>query len=112
MESYAMALVDMIGAKLEGFKSRMEDKLRALFIEFRIGRSPCLAKSQQGESSERPPETDEQATDSTQPYMRMDFPRWEEGDPTGWLSRTECYFRYHQTPKTSMVNIAANLIEP
>ncbi|RWW83455.1 hypothetical protein BHE74_00008074 [Ensete ventricosum] len=38
--------------------------------------------------------------------MRVDFPRWEEGDPTGWLSRAECYFRYHRTPMASIVDIA------
>ncbi|RRT36453.1 hypothetical protein B296_00048057 [Ensete ventricosum] len=36
LESYAMASIDLIDAKLEAFESRIEDKLHALFAEFRI----------------------------------------------------------------------------
>ncbi|RRT45703.1 hypothetical protein B296_00054933 [Ensete ventricosum] len=88
----------------------MEDKLRALFAEFRIVRSPSPTTLQQDESSdhkERPPGKEEQATDSTQPRMRVDFPRWEEGDPTVWLSHAERYFCYYRTPEASMVDIVA-----
>ncbi|RRT42630.1 hypothetical protein B296_00051303 [Ensete ventricosum] len=38
--------------------------------------------------------------------MRVDFPRWE-GDPIGWISSVECYFRFHRTTDASMVEIAA-----
>ncbi|RWV78980.1 hypothetical protein GW17_00059959 [Ensete ventricosum] len=89
----------------------MEDRLRALFAEFRLGRSPSPMKPQQGESSERPTKKEEQATDLMQPRMRVDFPRWEEEDSRGWLSRAERYFRYHQTPEASMVDIAAIHLE-
>ncbi|RRT81669.1 hypothetical protein B296_00000082 [Ensete ventricosum] len=89
----------------------MEDRLRALFAEFRLGRSPSPTKPKQGESSERPTKKEEQATDLMQPRMRVDFPRWEEEDSRGWLSRAERYFRYHQTPEASMVDIAAIHIE-
>ncbi|RWW69314.1 hypothetical protein BHE74_00023095 [Ensete ventricosum] len=66
-----MASVDLIGAKLEAFETRMEDKLCALFVEFRLGRSPSPRRSQRGESFDRkenPPEKEEQATDSS--YLR------------------------------------------
>ncbi|RWW19422.1 hypothetical protein GW17_00016524 [Ensete ventricosum] len=59
-------------------------------------------KFQQGESSERPPDKEEQASDVMQPCMRVDFPRWEEGDLTGWLLRAERYFHYHRTPEAFM----------
>ncbi|RZS16836.1 hypothetical protein BHM03_00048894 [Ensete ventricosum] len=32
----------------------------------------------------------------------VDFPRWEDKDLTGWISRTKRYFRYHKTPEASM----------
>ncbi|RWW85415.1 hypothetical protein BHE74_00005915 [Ensete ventricosum] len=54
-----MASIDLISAKLEAFETRMEDRLRALFTEFRLGRSPTPRRSQRGESSNRkenPPE--------------------------------------------------------
>ncbi|RRT37140.1 hypothetical protein B296_00038918 [Ensete ventricosum] len=41
--------------------------------------------------------------DSLHPRMRMDFTRWEDGHPTGWLSCTECYFRYHRTTEPSII---------
>ncbi|RWW86190.1 hypothetical protein BHE74_00005040 [Ensete ventricosum] len=49
-------------------------------------------------------------TDSPYPCMRMDFPRWEDGDLTGWLSCVH-YFYYHWTPEASMVDIAAIHLE-
>ncbi|RZR71933.1 hypothetical protein BHM03_00008841 [Ensete ventricosum] len=79
-DPYVMASVDLIGAKLEAFKTRMEDKLRALFAEFRLGRSPSPTRSQQTNSLDRkenPLEKEKQATDSSYPCIRVDFPRWE-----------------------------------
>ncbi|RWW06353.1 hypothetical protein GW17_00030327 [Ensete ventricosum] len=43
--------------------------------------------------------------------MRVDFPRWEDGDLTGWLSHAEHYFRYHRMPEASMVDIGAIHLE-
>ena len=50
-------------------------------------------------------------TNPNYPCMRVDFPRWEEGDPIGWISRAERYFRYHKTADVSMVKIAAIHLE-
>ncbi|RWW02864.1 hypothetical protein GW17_00034025 [Ensete ventricosum] len=105
-----MSSVDVISAKLEFFETRMEDKLRALFTEFRLGRSPSPTRSQHCGSSyhkENPPEKEEQATNSSYPRIRVDFPRWEGESPMDWISRAEQYFHYHRTPKASMVDIAA-----
>ncbi|RRT38304.1 hypothetical protein B296_00049966 [Ensete ventricosum] len=85
------------------------DRLRAV-AEFRLGRSPSPRRSQCGESSDRkenPPEEEEQVTNSSYSRIRVDFPRWEDGDPTGWISCVERYFRYHRTLEASMVDIAA-----
>ncbi|RRT46826.1 hypothetical protein B296_00036616, partial [Ensete ventricosum] len=48
LESYAMASIDLIGAKLEAFETRMEDRLRALFVELRLGRWPSPRRLQHG----------------------------------------------------------------
>ena len=53
-----------------------------------------------------PLEKDIQPLDMLQPRMRVDFPRWEEGDPTEWISCAECYFRYYRTSDDAMMEIA------
>ncbi|RWV94762.1 hypothetical protein GW17_00042670, partial [Ensete ventricosum] len=66
----------------------MEDKLHALFEEFRLDRSESLRRFQHGESSyhkENPTEKGDQAADSSCPCMRVNFPRWKDGDPTEWI---------------------------
>ena len=50
-------------------------------------------------------------TDPNYPCMRVDFPRWEEGDPIGWISRVERYFQYHKTADATMVKITAIHLE-
>ncbi|RWW72394.1 hypothetical protein BHE74_00019792 [Ensete ventricosum] len=88
----------------------MEDRLRVLFVKFRLGRSSSPTKFQQGESSMRPSEKEGQPSNMRQPRMRVDFPRWE-GDPTGWISRVKCYFHYYRISEDSMVDIAINHLE-
>ncbi|RWV90986.1 hypothetical protein GW17_00046764 [Ensete ventricosum] len=83
--------------------------IRVVFLA--IERSPSPTKFQQGESSERSQEKEGQASDVMQPRMRVDFPRWEEGGLTGWLSHVERYFRYHRTPEASMVDIVVIHLE-
>ncbi|RRT63301.1 hypothetical protein B296_00015527 [Ensete ventricosum] len=59
LEIYAMTSEDLIDAKLEAFEMCMENKLHALFVEFRLGRLLSSMRSQQGESldhKENPPE--------------------------------------------------------
>ncbi|RRT63040.1 hypothetical protein B296_00039003 [Ensete ventricosum] len=110
LESSAMMSEELIDEMLEAFKTRMEDKF-GLLAEFNLGRPSSPRKSQHGESSDRKQNASkrgEHATDSLYPRMRIDFPRWEDGHPTGWISHAEYYFRYHRTLDTSMVDIAAN----
>ncbi|RRT39199.1 hypothetical protein B296_00024559 [Ensete ventricosum] len=82
-----MALDDAINAKLEAIEAHIEDKLRALFKEFRSGRSRSPKRSQLEESSnhkENPVEKGDQALDPSCPRTTVDFPRWEDGDPIGF----------------------------
>jgi hypothetical protein len=41
----------------------------------------------------------------------MDFPRWDEDDPSGWVLRAEQFFLYHGTPEASKVDIASIHLE-
>ncbi|RWW73770.1 hypothetical protein BHE74_00018317 [Ensete ventricosum] len=43
--------------------------------------------------------------------MRMEFPGWEYGDPIGWISRAEIFFRFHKTLEKSKVDIASIQLE-
>ncbi|RRT76888.1 hypothetical protein B296_00010864 [Ensete ventricosum] len=110
LETYAMASEDLIDAKLQAFETCMENKLRALLVEFRLGQSLSPTRSQQGESPDRPPREEEHAMDPTSTH-KVDFTRWEDGDPTGWLSRAERYFHYDRTPEASMVEITTIHLE-
>ncbi|RZR71848.1 hypothetical protein BHM03_00007907 [Ensete ventricosum] len=76
----------------------MEDRLRALFAEFKLGRSPSPTRLHRGERldyKEIPLEKEEHKMDSAPTCMRVGFPRWEDGDPMGWLSHVERYFHFH-----------------
>ncbi|RWW33691.1 hypothetical protein GW17_00001579 [Ensete ventricosum] len=113
LESSAMTSEELIDEMLEAFKTRKEDKF-GLLAEFNLGRPSSPRRSQHGESSDRKQNASkrgEHATDSLYPRMRIDFPRWEDGHPTGWISHAERYFRYHRTLDTSMVDIAAIHLE-
>ncbi|RRT42569.1 hypothetical protein B296_00013965 [Ensete ventricosum] len=43
--------------------------------------------------------------------MRVKFLRWEDGDPTGWISHVEKFFHFHRTPKESKVEITSIQLE-
>ncbi|RRT38833.1 hypothetical protein B296_00049960, partial [Ensete ventricosum] len=109
-----MASEEAIDAKLEAFGNRMEEKMRSLFTEFNICQPSNPRKSQHGETSDRqddPQEHDHITSDINNPCMKVDFPRWEEGDPIRWISHTERYFRFYQTVDATRVEIAAIHLE-
>ena len=93
----------------------MEDKIQTLFTELRLGRPLSPKKSYHRESFAQSHQVrrDEfqgrggSMTEPNYPCMRVDFPRWEEGDPIGWISRAERYFRYHKIADASMVKITS-----
>ncbi|RRT38721.1 hypothetical protein B296_00033586 [Ensete ventricosum] len=109
-EAYTMASEEAIDAKIEAFENRMEEKMQSLFVEFSIGRPSSPRKSQHGETSDwrdDPQEHGHITSDLNNPCMKVDFPRWEEGDQIGWISRTKRYFRFYQTADASRVEIAS-----
>ncbi|KAH0632953.1 hypothetical protein KY284_035739 [Solanum tuberosum] len=44
---------------------------------------------------------------SRRPHTMMEFPRFEGGDPRGWILKAEKYFCYYQTLEEHKVDIAA-----
>ncbi|RRT50929.1 hypothetical protein B296_00000486 [Ensete ventricosum] len=109
-----MALEEAIDTKLEAFENRMEEKMRSLFAEFSIGRLSSPRKSQHRETSELKDDSHERGHitfDLNNPRMKVDFPRWEEGDLIGWTSRAERYFRFYRTADATRVEIVAIHLE-
>jgi hypothetical protein len=45
------------------------------------------------------------------PRMKLDFPKWDEDDPSGWVSRVELFFHFHGTSEASRVDIASIHLE-
>ena len=45
------------------------------------------------------------------PYTKVEFPKFDGGDPRGWILKAEKYFRYYQTPEESKVDVAAMYLE-
>ncbi|KAG6518817.1 hypothetical protein ZIOFF_022298 [Zingiber officinale] len=43
--------------------------------------------------------------------MKVEFPRWENNDPIGWISRAEKYFRFHGTSDNAKVELASINLE-
>lgn len=41
----------------------------------------------------------------------MEFPKYEGGDPRGWILKAEKYFRYYHTPEELKLDIAAMYLE-
>jgi hypothetical protein len=39
--------------------------------------------------------------------MKLEFPRWDDEDPSRWVSKAERFFKYHHTPADSKVEIAS-----
>ncbi|RWW81608.1 hypothetical protein BHE74_00009972 [Ensete ventricosum] len=109
-----MASEEAINAKFEAFENRMEEKMRSLFAKFSIGRPSSSRKSHHGETSDQqddPQEHGHITSDPNNPCMKVAFPRWEEGDPIGWISRAEHYFWFYRTADATRVEIAAIHLE-
>lgn len=43
--------------------------------------------------------------------MKLEFPKFEGGDPRGWILKAEKYFRFYQTPDDLKVEVAAMYLE-
>ncbi|RWV77643.1 hypothetical protein GW17_00061501 [Ensete ventricosum] len=109
-----MASEEAIDAKLEAFENRIEEKMQSLFAEFSIGRPSSPRKSQHGETLDRrddPQECGHITSDLNNPRMKVDFPRWEEGDPIRWISCAERYFLFYRTVDATQVEISTIHLE-
>ncbi|RWW66317.1 hypothetical protein BHE74_00026315 [Ensete ventricosum] len=79
-----------------------------------MGRLPIPKKSQQGETSDWRDDPQEHGYiihDPNNSRMKVDFPRWEEGDPIGWIARAEHYFRFYRTVDATRAEIATIHLE-
>ncbi|RZR88690.1 hypothetical protein BHM03_00016334 [Ensete ventricosum] len=104
-----MTSEEVINFKFEAFESRMEEKMGSIFVEFIMGRPSSPRKSHHGETSDwqdDPQEHGHITSDPNNPCMKVDFPRWE-GDPIGWISRAERYFRFYRIVDATRLEIAA-----
>ncbi|RWV83448.1 hypothetical protein GW17_00054937 [Ensete ventricosum] len=114
LEMYTMTSEKAIDAKLEAFGNRMEEKMRSIFVEFSIGRLSNSRKSQHRETSDRrddPQEHGHITSNLNNPRIKVEFPRWEEGNPIGWISRAERYFWFYRIVDATRVEIATINLE-
>ncbi|RWW33456.1 hypothetical protein GW17_00001842 [Ensete ventricosum] len=84
----------------------MENRLQEIFNEFKRSLSENSNKSQHNKNFSLKGnifEKYDQGQDIG--YPRVQFPRWEDGDPISWISRAEIHF--HRTSEESMVEIAS-----
>lgn len=48
---------------------------------------------------------------SRMPYTKMEFQKFDKGDPRGWILKVEKYFCYYQTPEELKVDVASMYLE-
>ncbi|GKG37826.1 hypothetical protein Tco_0457049, partial [Tanacetum coccineum] len=46
--------------------------------------------------------------DTAKPYLKLQFPRFSGGDPTGWLYQDSQYFELQSVAPEEHVNVASN----
>ncbi|RRT49201.1 hypothetical protein B296_00031599 [Ensete ventricosum] len=72
-------------ARFEASEAQIEKRLQELFSEFKRSLLDSPNKSQHGKSSNLNGSRSEkyvQGQDAGYPHMRVEFPRWEDGDLT------------------------------
>ncbi|RRT53887.1 hypothetical protein B296_00049015 [Ensete ventricosum] len=103
-----MVINSSLGARIDAFEARIENRLQELFNEFKRCLLKNLNKSQHDESSSlkgNKYEKYNQRQDTGYPHMK--FFRWEDEDPIGWISRAKIFSHFHETPEESKVKIAS-----
>ena len=98
---------------MEALEIKIENRLQETLNDFKKSLLESLNKFQQNggssstlhryENTEKGP----QDCDTNYSHMKMEFPRWKDGDLTSWISRAENFFHFHRTPKESKVEIAS-----
>ncbi|RWV95392.1 hypothetical protein GW17_00041990 [Ensete ventricosum] len=92
----------------------MKERLQELFSEFKRSLLDSPNKSQYDESSNlngSQSEKYDQKQDTGYPSIRVEFPRWEDGDLTSWISRAEKFIHFHRTLEESKVEVALNQLD-
>lgn len=72
------------------------------FSKFRQDESSSLTLNQSRDTGKR-----NQGQDISYPCIKVEFSRWEDRDPTSWISKVENFFHFHRTPEESKVEIAS-----
>ncbi|RWW55797.1 hypothetical protein BHE74_00037526 [Ensete ventricosum] len=98
---------------LKPLKTALKRRCDPFLAEFSIGRPLNPRKLQHEETSDwrNDPKDGHITSDLNNPRMKTNFPRWEEGDPIGWISRAEHYFRFYRTADATWVEIAVIHLE-
>ena len=117
MQSYAMATDNSVKAQMEALEIRIENRLQETLNDFKKSLLESLSKFQQNGGSSSTLHRSEntgkgpQDYDTNYSHMKMEFPRWKDGDPTNWISKAENFFRFHRTPEESKVEVASIQLE-
>lgn len=91
------------------------NQMRELIATSRESGTSMTRGFQRGEEQHYPME---QRTDITNPFaanlnhgqqkhVKLDFPRFNGGDPEEWLNRAKQYFAYHEIPREQRVSFAS-----
>ncbi|CAL9132881.1 unnamed protein product [Musa textilis] len=98
---------------MEALEIRIDNRLQETLSEFKRSLLENFGQLQQGGNSNsmlnRSGDTGRvhREYDSGYPRIMVEFPKWEDGDPTSWISRAEKFFRFHRTPEESKVEITS-----
>ena len=109
-----MSTLDQIGqqlttiaAKLGAIDTLAADlaALKAQNLQNRHGKSKVLQEEGEVDSTWRHQET------YRRPHTKMEFPKYERGDPRGWILKAEKYFQNYQTPNDCKGDVASMYLE-
>ncbi|RRT74654.1 hypothetical protein B296_00016726 [Ensete ventricosum] len=107
-----MTTDDALDARFKAFETRMEDRFQELLREIRRSDQSVPTKLNIGESSKGSrSEKYDYGQDTRYTRMRMEFPKWEDGDLIDWISHAKHFFRFYRTPEESKVEIASIQLE-
>ena len=113
LQSYAMTANNSVKAQMEALETRIESQLQETLHDFKKSLLEHFSGFQQDGSSSstlnRSRDTGKGPQDGDTHYsrIRVEFPRWEDGDPTSWISRAEKKFRFHRTLEESKVEVVS-----
>lgn len=95
---------------------RLAESVQRMQTEHTEGRSNCGPPPhapEQPNASDTDTTNNQRRTDNpiNTRALRLDFPRYEGDEPSGWLYRAEQFFAYHQTPPVQQIRIASFHLE-